>query len=218
MNSNLLNYLGKAMLLVRKAHQNIWPAMMIALFITGCNEQKNETPKGYNGSSVAELKNIEMHWPEEKDITHAKADIKSLSNPNILGVVEFWQKGDGVEVTANIQGLTPGKHGFHIHQYGECSSADYSAVGSHFNPTENEHGAPGANVHRGDFGNLVADDEGKASYKASFDFLKLQGRDSILGRSVIIHQGEDDLTSQPSGNSGQKIACGVIEPVFDQID
>jgi Cu-Zn family superoxide dismutase len=114
---------------------------------------------------------------------------------------------------ADVDGLSPGKHGFHVHEFGDCSG-DGSATGSHFNPTNSKHGGPDSRErHVGDLGNLVADETGYAHYERVDKIISLEGENSILGRSIVIHADPDDYTTQPTGASGTKIACGVIEPI-----
>jgi Cu-Zn family superoxide dismutase len=116
-----------------------------------------------------------------------------------------------VKVVADVTGLTPGKHGFHIHEFGDCSSSDGNSAGGHFNPTHKQHGAPDASDrHAGDLGNIEADASGKAHLEWSDKVMKLSGADSIVGHAVIVHEKVDDLKTQPTGNAGGRLACGVI--------
>jgi len=127
------------------------------------------------------------------------------------GIVKFTQTSEGIKIVADVNGLTPGKHGFHIHELGDCSSPDGKSAGGHFNPTNKKHGSPDAEErHVGDLGNLVADDNGRAHYERLDKVISLNGPNSIFGRGIIVHAGEDDLTSQPTGNAGARLACGVI--------
>ena len=142
--------------------------------------------------------------------TKAIAVLHPTAGNNVTGSVTFTQSGEAVKVVADITGLTPGKHGFHIHEFGDCSSSDGSSAGGHFNPTHKQHGAPDANErHAGDLGNIEADASGKAhlDWKGK---LSLTGTDSIIGKSIVVHEKEDDLKTDPSGNSGARIACSVI--------
>jgi Cu-Zn family superoxide dismutase len=140
----------------------------------------------------------------------AIAVLHSASGSQVMGTVTFTQVGDTVQVVADITGLTPGKHGFHIHEFGDCSAADASSAGGHFNPMKKPHGAPdSAERHAGDMGNLEADSTGKAHLELKDSMLKLSGENSILGRGVIVHEKVDDW-SQPVGNAGSRQACGVI--------
>ncbi len=127
------------------------------------------------------------------------------------GTITFTRVDGGIKVVADLQGLSKGKHGFHIHEFGDCSSADGSSAGAHFNPEGKSHGAPmEMSRHMGDMGNIEADETGKAHLEYTDPMLTLEGEHSIIGRSVILHKNEDDLKSQPTGNAGPRIACGVI--------
>lgn len=150
---------------------------------------------------------------EETPPRAARAQLVSAEGRGVSGVVTFHETADGVRVEANVEGLAPGAHGFHIHQRGDCSAPDFSSAGDHFAPDGNPHGPPGPESHAGDLGNLMADPGGAAAMSlASRDIsLDPQSKDSIIGRAVIIHADPDDLVSQPSGNAGARIACGVIE-------
>lgn len=141
----------------------------------------------------------------------ATATMESKSGSNVTGSVKFTQLTDGVQVAIDLAGLTPGPHGFHIHEKGDCSAADATSAGPHFNPTSQPHGAPDAAAHHmGDFGNLVADDKGEVHQKSVISWISLEGNDTIVGRAVVVHNDPDDLTSQPAGNAGSRIGCGVI--------
>ena len=130
---------------------------------------------------------------------------------NVRGTVRFMQGDSGVTVTINLTGLTPGKHGFHVHEYGDCSAPDGSSAGGHFNPEMKKHGGPqDTERHVGDLGNVTADSSGVVNQVMTDKVISLSGPHSIIGRSIVVHAGEDDLTSQPSGNAGPRVACGVI--------
>ncbi|HEV2047584.1 MAG TPA: superoxide dismutase family protein [Chthoniobacterales bacterium] len=146
-----------------------------------------------------------------QDATKAAAKLESKSSSKVTGTVTFTKMGDEVQVVADIQNLTPGKHGFHIHEKGDCSAADASSAGGHFNPTHQHHGGPmTAEHHTGDLGNIEADASGKAhlDWKGK---MSLSGADSIIGKSIVVHEKEDDVKTDPAGNSGARIGCGVIE-------
>ena len=141
----------------------------------------------------------------------ATAQLLPTKGNAVNGTVSFIQKGDVMLVEARVTGLTPGPHGFHVHERGNCTAPDASSAGGHFNPGGSAHGGPGSAAHHaGDLGNLEADASGTAVYKAEVSALTLSGERSIIGRSVIVHEKADDLTTQPSGNSGARIACGLI--------
>lgn len=143
--------------------------------------------------------------------TKAIAVLHPLKGSNVEGTVTFAKSGNEVKIVADVTGLTPGKHGFHIHQYGDCSSSDGSSAGGHFNPTNNPHAShDAAQRHEGDMGNLEADASGKAHLELTDNMMTMSGEKSIIGRGVIVHEKEDDLKSQPVGNAGGRVACGVI--------
>lgn len=147
-----------------------------------------------------------------QDATKATCKLESKSGSQVTGTVTFTKVGDEVQMVADITGLTPGKHGFHIHEKGDCSAADASSAGAHFNLTAtHKHGGPAtADRHEGDLGNIEADASGKAhlDWKGK---MSLSGANSIIGKSVVVHEKEDDLKTDPSGNSGARQACGAIE-------
>lgn len=142
----------------------------------------------------------------------AVAQLNPTQGSNAKGKVSFTKVDNGIRVVADISGLTPGKHGFHIHEKGDCSAPDATSAGGHFNPYSTPHGAMNADQrHVGDFGNLVADEKGNAHADFVDVRISFQGLASILGKAVIVHAQPDDLVSQPSGNAGARVACGVIE-------
>jgi Cu-Zn family superoxide dismutase len=142
----------------------------------------------------------------------AVAVLSPAANGSVKGQVTFLEETEGVRVTANIEGLTPGKHGFHIHEKGDCSAADFTSAGGHFNPTNSKHGSPTDPEHHvGDFGNLEANERGVARFERVFQWLTFKGTNSILNKAVIVHEKADDLQTQPTGDAGGRIACGVIQ-------
>ena len=141
-----------------------------------------------------------------------RCDLAPTTGSTASGWISFEPMGDHAHVKAQVKGLSPGKHGFHIHEKGDCSSGDGKSAGGHFNPAGMPHGGPDADQrHAGDLGNLEADASGVASYDRMDLGIQLTGENSILGRAVIVHAGEDDLSTQPTGAAGARLACGVIE-------
>src|SRR6266481_3342554 len=142
----------------------------------------------------------------------AIAVLHPTAGNKVSGTVKFTEVADGVQVQAEITGLAPGNHGFHVHEFGDCSAPDASSAGGHFNPTSEPHAGPDAvERHVGDMGNVEAD----ASGNAKLDYVDHQisltnDQQSVIGRSVVVHAKADDLKSQPSGDSGARVACGVI--------
>jgi Cu-Zn family superoxide dismutase len=127
--------------------------------------------------------------------------------------VHFQQQKDGnVEVTVDLTGLPPNTtHGFHVHDKGSCS--DYgNAAGGHYNPTNAPHAAPdAASHHAGDFGNVTSDANGEVHTSFMTHSISVGGTNDVVGHAVILHANPDDLTSQPAGNAGPRIACGVVQ-------
>lgn len=148
----------------------------------------------------------------------ATATLAPTKGNQVSGSVNFTQKGDKVLVKARVTGLTPGLHGFHVHEKGNCTAPDGASAGAHFNPGGGPHGAPTAAArHAGDLGNLQADASGTADYSAEVTGISLgSGEDSIIGRAVIVHASPDDLATQPSGNAGARQACGLISKGEDK--
>ena len=142
----------------------------------------------------------------------ATANLQPTKGNKVWGTVTFTQKGSKVLVVANVNGLKPGLHGFHVHEKGDCSAADGMSAGGHFNPAGKPHGAPdSAERHGGDLGNLTPDKSGNATLSIEVDGITLdQTANSIIGKGVIVHANPDDLKSQPAGNAGHRLACGVI--------
>ncbi len=144
-------------------------------------------------------------------VTKAIAALHPTEGNKVHGLVTFTRDGDKVKVVADFEGLAPGKHGFHIHEWGDCSSKDGAAAGGHYNPASKPHGAPdSAQRHVGDLGNIDVGQDGKAHIEHSDSVLKLDGPASIVGRGVIVHAKADDLKTQPTGDAGGRLACGVI--------
>jgi len=141
------------------------------------------------------------------------ASVRPASGSRASGTVKFTQVASRVRVDAQFSMLTPGLHGFHIHEKGDCSAPDAMSAGGHFNPYGKKHGAPDApNSHSGDLGNLTADASGKATLTLWLDGISVStGKDGVIGRAVIVHAGPDDLKTDPTGNSGGRVACGVIK-------
>jgi len=137
------------------------------------------------------------------------------SDNNVTGAIVFTQNGKNVMMIADIAGLEPNtRHGIYIHESGDLSAPDLSSAGGHFNPYHHMHGGPGTlPVHAGDLGNLTADANGNAHLELEVKDVTIStgAIDDIVGKSVIIHVNADDFSSQPSGNSGPRIAGGVIQ-------
>jgi Cu-Zn family superoxide dismutase len=147
----------------------------------------------------------------EMSVSQAVAVLSPTDGNEARGVVTFTRTDAGVTIVADMVGLEPGPHGFHIHEFGDCSAADGTSAGGHFNPEGTDHAGPDHSVrHVGDLGNITADEDGTAHHELTDAHIAFSGPHSIIGRGVIIHAGEDDLTSQPTGAAGARVACGVV--------
>lgn len=141
----------------------------------------------------------------------ASAELLARSGSTVSGSVGFSETDGRLRVEANVTGLTPGEHGFHVHEAGDCSAPDASSAKGHFNPMGKAHGHHASEEHHGgDLPNLIANAQGEAKYSAEIRGLTLAGATGVVGRSIVIHADPDDYKSQPAGNSGKRIACGVI--------
>jgi superoxide dismutase, Cu-Zn family len=154
--------------------------------------------------------NAAQHEKAEADVTKAIAQLHSTSGSSVKGRVVFTKDASGIHVHAEISGLTPGEHGFHIHEYGVWSE-DGMSSGGHFNPTMAPHaGIESKKRHVGDLGNITANSNGNATLDVDDSHLSFHGASSILGRGVVVHEKVDDLKTQPSGNAGARLAVGVV--------
>ncbi|MEH0158566.1 superoxide dismutase family protein [Limibacter armeniacum] len=191
--------------------------LMVLLVICGCmscgtpqeNKEKDKTVAEYSegdspiiGNAVAPKK--------------AVAHIGAASGSNVKGEITFLYEGDKVTMKVEVEGLPAGTHAIHLHENGDCSAEDGKSAGGHWNPMDKDHGKIGNDgpYHKGDIGNLETGEDGKVTLTFFTDEWCVGcGNESkdVIGKSVIIHAGEDDFTSQPSGNAGKRIGCGVIE-------
>jgi Cu-Zn family superoxide dismutase len=143
----------------------------------------------------------------------ASAHLMPASGSKVTGDITFTQVGPNrVHVTGEVTGPQPGMKGFHIHEKGDCSAPDATSAGGHFNPNNMKHGATPAVGHAGDMGNLTFSDAGHASVDITYEGLPLDrnARNGIIGRAVVVHAGTDDQKTDPTGNAGGRVACGVI--------
>ena len=155
---------------------------------------------------------------KSKSISKYKISLNAKNNSGTSGLVTIEKVNNSkVKLEAHVMGLKPGSHAIHIHEKADCSSTDGKSAGGHWNPTFENHGSWGGSdgFHRGDIGNFIADENGHGMMKFETDLWCLNCDDpikNIVGKSIIIHDGEDDLTSQPSGAAGSRVSCaGIIK-------
>jgi Cu-Zn family superoxide dismutase len=139
---------------------------------------------------------------------------EAKSDSKVSGTASFTEKNGKVTFVAKLAGLKPGVHAIHIHEKSDCSAADGSSAGGHWNPTFKKHGKWGVGeYHKGDIGNFTADANGNGTITMTTDEWNIGSGDptkDILGKGLIVHQGTDDFVSQPSGNAGARVACSAI--------
>jgi Cu-Zn family superoxide dismutase len=180
------------------------------IFTVSCkNEKKEETT---TDNPILEEGAIENKAPETKTIT---VTLDAKSGSKVSGEVIFTQINEKVTMVANIEGLNPGEHAIHLHEKADCSAEDATSTGGHWNPTFENHGKWGAleGYHKGDIGNIIADENGIATLEFETDEWCIGCGDEkkdILGRGIIVHEGVDDFTTQPTGNAGGRVTCGGI--------
>ena len=161
----------------------------------------------------AEPPAAEVPPPAEVMPSGPSVTLQPTQGNSAAGTINLMSMGDGVHFTGTVTGLPAGVHGFHIHETGDCSAPDGSSAGGHFNPTGAPHGGPqSAERHLGDLGNITADASGNAEVNIHAGGVTLgEGENAILGKAIIVHAGADDLTTQPTGDAGARLACGVIQ-------
>jgi Cu-Zn family superoxide dismutase len=152
------------------------------------------------------------HAKAWSSVDRAIAVLSPTQGNNVRGTVEFYKVDEGVRIVAHVTGLNPNsEHGFHVHEFGDISSADGTSAGGHYNPGQMPHGKPtDEHRHAGDLGNLVANDQGVANYEYVDEHITIADlKNPIIGRSVVVHAKPDKFT-QPVGDAGPRIAVGVI--------
>lgn len=186
-----------------------------SLVLFACKNEKKENEE-MDDMSETEMSSDMETKNEEKEVKKVKVDLQAVSDSNLSGNVVFTEEDGEVSMTAIISGLSEGKHAIHIHEKGDCSAADGKSAGGHWNPTDEPHGEWGnaEGYHKGDIGNFEVDANGNGTVNMSTDEWCIGCGDEkkdILGKAVIVHDGVDDYTSQPSGAAGTRVGCGVIQ-------
>jgi Cu-Zn family superoxide dismutase len=189
----------------------------LALVFTGCKNENTTADERVDENTNltqedSELEEIE----EEEEVKEIMVQFEAKNGSNLSGTVTFTEENDEVTMTADIAGLKEGMHAIHLHEKGDCSADDGSSAGGHWNPTEAQHGEWGSakGYHKGDIGNFDVNAKGKGSITFTTDEWCIGCEEAdrdILGKAVIVHDGVDDYTSQPSGAAGNRIGCAVIK-------
>jgi Cu-Zn family superoxide dismutase len=184
-------------------------SLAAATVLAACASKKPAEPAPPPAPSASpEVKVTESYFSRTKS---AVATLTPSATSGVSGIVTFSGGGTSVDVHVVASGLLPGSiHGFHVHDIGNCASADFMSAGDHFNPTHKPHGAQDKPHHAGDMPSLLADPSGKIDNRFTLEGVTLGGVDGFVGHAVILHASADNFDAQPSGNSGARIACGVI--------
>ena len=185
---------------------------------TSCKDKKEDT----NMDESTEMNDSDMNNNDMKDDNMHDSDMKkvevmldSKSDSQVKGTVVFTEEDGKVTMTANVSGLKPGTHAIHIHETADCSSPDGKSAGGHWNPTNQPHGKWGSadGYHKGDIGNLTANENGNATLTMTTDEWCIACGDvnkDILNHAIIVHEGTDDFKTQPTGDAGGRVSCGGI--------
>jgi Cu-Zn family superoxide dismutase len=183
----------------------------------GCANSGQQDANSNSSSSA-----VQAQTPNYASVTAAEVGKEAVAeihgagdtHDKIHGKATFTQEADGVKIVVDADGLTPGKHGIHIHEKPDLSDPKLISAGGHFNPDDADHkhaGPTDPKRHAGDLGNIDVDDKGHGHLELTDDALAIEGKRGVVGHSIIIHEKEDDLkTQQPPGNAGGRVAGGVI--------
>ncbi|MDT0643236.1 superoxide dismutase family protein [Zunongwangia sp. F363] len=183
-------------------------------FITGCknNQGENDAVNQVDAEETSEMEQDNMESEEPQEIT---VDLDAKSGSDLSGTITFTEEDGEVTMEGTITGLPEGTHAIHIHEKADCSAEDGTSAGGHWNPTNEPHGEWGdeEGYHRGDIGNFEVDSDGEGTVTFSTDQWCIGCDDpqkNIVGKAVVVHDGVDDYTSQPSGDAGTRVGCGEI--------
>lgn len=186
----------KKNLLIFATKASLFLLICISLALVGCERMPQQTDVILTPSTI-----------------RAIAIIGPASDSIVTGTATFTQNGDQITVLIDIQNASAGSHGVHIHENGDCSSPDGKSAGGHWNPTDVAHGKWGVGeFHLGDLGNITVGEDGTGGFELTTDLWEIgTGSDiDVVGKGIIVHADADDFTSQPSGNAGARVGCGVI--------
>lgn len=185
------------------------PLLLLSLFVlAGCEPQAQQE----NANSNASVANDPTPESSANETRHAVCELVPIGDSGVSGTIHFTRENSQVQVRGEIHGLSPGKHGFHVHEHGDLSDKETGkSAGDHFNPTDQPHGRPtDSSRHVGDLGNIEANEDGTAQVHMDDDVIQLDGPHSVVGRALVVH-AQEDAFAQPSGDAGDRVAFGVIE-------
>ncbi|KAB1066793.1 superoxide dismutase family protein [Tamlana haliotis] len=199
-----------------KIRNILFIAVLVISFVSCKDKKKNghTAPDDTYSLETDDIENSEIE--KEVEVPQIKVEVASKSGSQVSGTVVFTEINNVVKMMAEFENLKPNTvHAIHLHDTADCSSHDAKSSGGHWNPTSNKHGKWGDDqgYHRGDIGNFTADENGKATVTFETDEWCISCQDTtrtINGRGIIIHQGQDDFKTQPTGDAGTRIACGAL--------
>lgn len=196
---------------IARASNNFMTLIVIGLFLmlSACTSGNKENGKTDDAQDASE------EQQEEQKAT-AIATMEPASGSQVTGEAKFTSEANGrVRFELAVENLSPGEHAVHLHEKGDCSAEDASSAGGHWNPTMKPHGkrGDGTSYHKGDVGNMTVGNDGKGNLSLTIEGWSIGGADStnVVGKSVIVHEKADDFTTQPTGNAGGRLSCGVIK-------
>ena len=185
--------------------------LSLSIILFNCKGEKKEES---NEETTVSEDSIDK-TTEQEEVKTLEITLEAKSESDVTGTVVFTESDGMVNMTAKLSGLSEGTHAIHIHEKADCSSDDGTSTGGHWNPTMESHGKWGASegYHKGDIGNFSTDTEGNGNITFATNEWCIGCDDekkNIVGKAIIVHQGEDDFTSQPSGAAGSRVSCGGI--------
>lgn len=187
-------------------------ATLVALAACGPKPDTTATDNGASPAPVAQGTETPAATPPAATNPNSADATLQSGDPKVSGTVHFTQEGAGVHVVADVSGAKPGKHGIHLHENGVCTPPDYKSAGGHWNPGHAAHACmPTDPRHAGDLGNITVGSDGTGHLDVTLTGVSFAGDNSVVGKAVVLHAGEDDCKSQPAGNSGYRLACGVVQ-------
>jgi Cu-Zn family superoxide dismutase len=195
-------------------------AVMFLLVLVACGRKEDtiDTNAGETATGEPTINTEESAQPAPDAAAQGSATATLQGSPedtDFKGTITLTPEGDGVRVVAHLEGVDQnGQHGFHVHETGDCSHGEgdkhFTSAGGHFNPTNTEHACPPTEPrHAGDLGNIEVTN-GTGHLETSTNLLSLTGTSSVVGKAIILHANADDCKTQPTGNAGDRLACGVV--------
>lgn len=196
---------------ITRVYNNFTTLSVIGLFLllSACNSGNKQNNEVDDAQTASEEQ-------QEDEKATAIAAMEAASGSQVTGEANFTEEANGrVRFELSVENLSPGEHAVHLHEKGDCSAEDASSAGGHWNPTMKPHGkrGDGSSYHKGDVGNMTVGNDGKGTLNLTIEGWSIGGADStnVVGKSVIVHEKADDFTTQPTGNAGGRVSCGVIK-------